>query len=94
MIIDNDLLSIQQARILAENAFEAQKKLAAFTQERLDGIVEAVADAIEEHVQALAVMSQEETDFGRWEDKLIKNRFVFFPPTPEPPKASRKPSTS
>ena len=76
MIIDNDLLSIQQARILAENAFEAQKKLAAFTQERLDVIVEAVADAIEEHVQALAVMSQEETDFGRWEDKLIKNRFV------------------
>ena len=32
-IIDNDLLSIQEARILAENAFEAQQKLATFPQE-------------------------------------------------------------
>ena len=35
-IIDNDLLSIQEARILAENAREAQKLLAAFSQEKLD----------------------------------------------------------
>lgn len=76
MIVDNDLLSIQQARILAENACMAQKKLAAFTQEQLDGIVEHVADAVEQHAEALAVMSHEETDYGRWQDKLAKNRFV------------------
>jgi len=76
MIIDNDLLSIQQARILAENAVEAQKRLAGFDQDRLDAIVEAVADAVAPHLSDLAVMSQEETDFGRWQDKLIKNRFV------------------
>lgn len=76
MIIDNDLLSIQQARILAENAFEAQKKLAAFPQEKLDEIVERVADAVERNVQVLAVMAAEETDSGNWQDKLIKNRFV------------------
>ena len=34
-IIDNDLLSIQEARILAENAYEAQQKLATFPQEKL-----------------------------------------------------------
>ena len=39
-IIDNDLLSIQEARILAENAYEAQQKLATFPQEKLDEIVE------------------------------------------------------
>ena len=75
-IIDNDLLSIQEARILAENAFEAQKRLATFTQEKLDKIVESVADAVEAHLQSLAVASHEETEYGRWQDKHIKNRFV------------------
>ena len=37
-IIDNDLLSIQEARILTENAYEAQQKLATFPQEKLDEI--------------------------------------------------------
>ncbi|BCS95526.1 aldehyde dehydrogenase [Desulfoluna limicola] len=75
-IIDNDLLSIQEARILAENAFEAQKRLATFSQEKLDEIVECVADAAQEHVQRFAVLSHEETDYGKWQDKCIKNTFV------------------
>ena len=76
MIADKDLISIQYARILAENAFEAQKKLATFTQEQLDELVECVANEVEKHARSLAVMSYEETDFGRWEDKWFKNRFV------------------
>lgn len=76
MIADKDLVSIQQARILAENAFEGQKKLAAFTQERLDAIVGALAGEMAKHVSMLAKMSYEETDYGRWEDKLLKNQFV------------------
>ncbi|ACS78534.1 aldehyde dehydrogenase family protein [Maridesulfovibrio salexigens] len=76
MIVDNDLLSIQQARILAENAHEAQKELATFPQEKLDEIVEHIADAVEEHAEELAIMSHEETDGGKWQDKLVKNRFV------------------
>ncbi len=76
MIVDNDLLSIQHARILAENAFEAQKKLATFPQEKLDTIVELVAAAANEHIQSLAVMSHEETGSGKWQDKRAKNRFV------------------
>ena len=75
-IIDNDLLSIQEARILAENAFEAQKKLSTFSQEELDAIVECVAEAVENHAQSLAVMSSEETDYGKWQDKCVKNKFV------------------
>ncbi|MCT4535124.1 aldehyde dehydrogenase family protein [Halodesulfovibrio sp.] len=75
-IIDNDLLSIQEARILAENAYEAQKQLATFSQENLDVIVESMANELEKHTQALAILSHEETDFGDWQHKLIKNEFV------------------
>lgn len=75
-IIDHDLLSIQEARILAENAAEAQKKLATFPQEKLDEIVERMAEEISKHTKELAVMSSEETDYGKWQDKYIKNRFA------------------
>lgn len=76
MIIDNDLLSIQCARIMAENAMEAQKKLATFTQEELDIIVEATVTAAEKYIPTLAVMSHEETYAGNCQDKLTKNQFV------------------
>ena len=76
MIGDKDLISIQQARILAENAVEAQKRLAALPQEALDSIVEAMAEAVEAHAQSLAVMCHEESDCGVWQDKMVKNLFV------------------
>lgn len=75
-IIDNDLLSIQESRILAENAKEAQKRLATFPQEKLDEIVEHMAEEIKKYACELAKMSQEETDYGRWQDKYIKNKFA------------------
>ncbi|WP_342429374.1 aldehyde dehydrogenase family protein [Neobacillus sp. FSL H8-0543] len=75
-IIDNDLLSIQEARILVENAREAQKMLAAFPQKKLDEIVERMAEEIYKHIRELAVMSSDETDYGNWQDKLVKNQFV------------------
>jgi acetaldehyde dehydrogenase (acetylating) len=75
-IIDNDLLSIQESRILAENAREAQKTLATFPQEKLDEIVERMAEEIEKYASELAMMSSDETDYGRWQDKCIKNRFA------------------
>ena len=75
-IIDHDLLSIQEARILAENAYEAQKTLATFPQEKLDEIVERMAEEIAKHSRELAEMSSEETDYGKWQDKYIKNRFA------------------
>lgn len=75
-IIDNDLLSIQEARILAENACEVQKVMTTFSQEKLDEIVERVADEISRYSRELAILSHEETEYGRWEDKFVKNRFV------------------
>ena len=74
--IDNDLLSVQEARILVENAREAQKILATFTQEELDKIVGHMAESVRKYAKELAVMSHEETGFGKWQDKFIKNMFV------------------
>lgn len=75
-LIDQDLLSIQEARILAERGREAQKRLNAFSQEQLDRIVEQIAAVAEVHCAELAHLSQEETEYGQWQDKLVKNRFV------------------
>ena len=80
-IMDYDLLSIQEARILAENAREAQQMLATFPQEKLDEIVARMAEEISKHTKELAHMSCGETDYGKWQDKYIKNRFAceYFP---------------
>lgn len=75
-IIDNDLLSVQEARILAENAREAQKRLQTFSQSRLDVIVDHMAQEAAKYTKELAMMSADETDYGNWQDKLLKNRFV------------------
>lgn len=74
--IDNDLLSVQEARILVENAREAQKALGSFPQEKLDKIVAHMAEAVSKRAKELAVMSHRETGFGKWQDKLIKNIFA------------------
>ncbi len=75
-IIDNDLLSIQEARILAENAAMAKKQLAQFSQEKLNTIVEGMLDAVVMHLGELALLSHEETGYGKAEDKAAKNYFI------------------
>lgn len=75
-LIDNDLLSIQEARILVENAAQAQRQMAKMSQEQLDFIVRSMAKVVSMHAKALAMQSVDETDYGNWQDKLIKNRFV------------------
>ncbi|MBP2641339.1 MAG: acetaldehyde dehydrogenase (acetylating) [Firmicutes bacterium] len=74
--IDNDLLSVQEARILVENAREAQKTLAAFPQQKLDNIVGHMANEACRYAREFAIMSYEETGFGKWQDKFIKNIFA------------------
>lgn len=74
LILDRDLQSIQKVRNLIARAKEAEKILAAFSQERLDAICEAIADACMEHGAELARQAAEETGFGNAEDKVIKNR--------------------
>ena len=50
--------------------------LAGFEQERLDRIVVHMAQAAAKHARELAVMSCEETEYGNWQDKYRKNRYI------------------
>ena len=72
---DRDLLSIQQVRDLIRAAKEAQKQLATFSQEKIDAICAAMAKAGYENAVRLGKMANEETGYGRAEDKTIKNEF-------------------
>lgn len=75
IIMDKDLLSIQEARDLARKAKEAQLEFKYYTQEQVDKIVKAMADAGYAEAERLAKMAAEESGFGKWTDKVIKNRF-------------------
>ena len=73
---DKDLMARQEARTLVKQAAQAQAKLAEFSQEQLDAIVEAVAKAFSGESVTLAEMAVQETGFGNVEDKIKKNRFA------------------
>ena len=74
--VDKDLLSVQEARILMERAAQAKEALAAFPQEKLDRIAAAMLEAARERLSQLARLSAEETGYGNWRDKYIKDHFV------------------
>ncbi|MCS5422394.1 MULTISPECIES: acetaldehyde dehydrogenase (acetylating) [Psychrilyobacter] len=74
--MDKDLLSIQQVRDLMTLSKGAQKKYAEFSQEKIDYIVKAVVKEMSSHNERLAKQAAEETGFGIWEDKVIKNKFA------------------
>ena len=75
-LYDKDLLSMQEVRDLVEAAKEAQKELATKSQAEVDHIVKAIADAGVRNARRLAEMANEDTGFGRVEDKVIKNVFA------------------
>jgi len=75
-LVDKDLRSIQETRNLIRKAKEAQKELASFSQNQIDDIVKAVSDAAFSQREALAKLANEETGFGIYEDKIIKNAFA------------------
>src|SRR5918995_6775969 len=73
---DKDLASIAEARALARAARVAQPLLAEFTQEQIDRIVTAMAEAVTPHAEALARLAVEETGYGVAADKVQKNLFA------------------
>jgi acetaldehyde dehydrogenase (acetylating) len=72
---NKDLESIAQARALASAARQAQSQLAELSQEQIDAIVTAMADAVTPHAEALARLAVEETTYGVVADKVQKNLF-------------------
>jgi len=73
--MDRDLQSIQQARECVEAAYAAHKQFASYSQEKVDAIVAAMAEAGLRAAEPLARMAVEETGFGKYEDKILKNKF-------------------
>ena len=73
---DRDLASIHEARTLARAARLAQDKLAELSQEQIDAIVTAMAEAVTPHAEALARIAVEETGYGVLADKVQKNLFA------------------
>ena len=76
MPIDYDLRIIQEARDLARKAKEAQAILETFSQEKLDTIVKAMVDGAVANAEWLARMAVDETKYGIYEHKIIKNTFA------------------
>src|ERR1051325_9566946 len=72
---NRDLASIAEARELASRAKRAWLELAEFSQERIDGIVDAMAAAATSAAEAFARLAVEETGYGVVEDKIQKNLF-------------------
>lgn len=73
MVLDKDLQSIQEVRDLMKNAKTAQKELSKYSQAQIDELVEKVCQACVENAEKLAKMAAEETGFGIWQDKVVKN---------------------
>src|SRR5438067_911455 len=76
MSADKDLISVQQARDLVENASRAQAEIAGLDQAKIDRICEAMSRAALREAARLGAMAVEETGFGVPEDKQEKNRFA------------------
>lgn len=73
MEFDKDLQSIQEVRNLVARAVVAQKELAKMNQAQVDKICMEIAKACAAHAEPLAKMAVEETGFGVWQDKILKN---------------------
>lgn len=76
MEFDRDLRARQEARLLAAQAEQAQLLLSRMSQDQLDRITEAIAEAFDRHGEELAALAVEETGFGNVPDKTVKNHFA------------------
>jgi acetaldehyde dehydrogenase (acetylating) len=75
-VSDADLTSIAEARSLARAGRQALAPLAELSQEQIDAIVAAMADAVTPHAETLARLAVEETGYGVVADKVQKNLFA------------------
>lgn len=70
---DADLQSIQEARTLAQTAYQAQQEFFNFSQEQVDKICAAMAEAAYRESARLGQMAHEETGYGIPAHKTLKN---------------------
>ncbi len=73
--MDKDLSSIQEARDLANSAYEAWQKWRTASQEEVDRVCAAMAEAGYHASERLGRMAVEETGYGVPAHKKLKNEF-------------------
>ena len=73
---DKDLLAQQEARDAVEAASFAFQTVAKLSQAKIDEICDSMARVALSEAARLGKMANEETGFGRAEDKKEKNRFA------------------
>lgn len=73
---DKDLVAQQEARDAVEAASFAFRSVAQFSQSKIDEICEAMSKVALAESARLGKMANEETGFGKAEDKREKNRFA------------------
>jgi len=73
---DKDLIAQQQARDAVEAASFAFQSVAKLSQIKIDEICEAMSQVALANAERLGKMANEETGFGKAEDKREKNRFA------------------
>lgn len=73
--IDKDLQAIQEVRDLCTRAKQAQQIFKEFSQEQVDKIVAAMAEAGFRESERLAKLAVSETGYGNVPDKIKKNHF-------------------
>ncbi len=76
MALDKDLASIQEVRELLQAAKAAQLEFHDYSQEQVDRIAAAMAEAGFADAARLGRLASEETGFGRPDDKRKKNEFA------------------
>lgn len=76
MNLDKDLHAIQEMRDAVQKAKAAQQRFQAFSQQEVDRIVKAMADAAYEKSYELASLAVAETGLGVTEHKVIKNQLA------------------
>ena len=73
--LDSDLAALADARNKAREARAAFQAFAGVDQEKVDSIVRAMSEAGTAAAKELARMAVDETGFGVYEDKIIKNLY-------------------
>jgi len=75
-LTDKDLLSVQEARQMAEQAYQAQQVWAKASQAQVDRVCATMADAAYLASERLGRLASEETGYGVPEHKKLKNEFA------------------
>lgn len=80
---EHDPKALEEVNTKVEKAYAAWKRYAAWPQERMDVVVEKMAEAGRAQARRLAEMAVEETGYGNVEDKVAKNLLCadFLPRT-------------